>query len=207
MGWRNEDQPRGFGYAFGRAQAAGINHHGLGPHFIHRQHMANAPVGRFLHPGEIAAVAQHAGNQVDRLVDPFGDKNLICLTLNAARYSQIVHQRVLQLGRSAVTAIAELFGFWTAADTRLDFTEQRVGKRIDVRYAGDKCPPLTRAGADVPQQMLAAPGDGRAGCWHRAAFTGAAGGKKHIGQRFRDECSAAATGQDVPLSQQLFVNC
>ena len=140
-------------------------------------------------------------------MDPFSNKNLICLALNAARYSQIVHQRVLQLGRSAVTAIAELFGFWTAADTRLDFTEQRVGKRIDVRYAGDKRPPLTRTGADVPQQMLAAPGDGRAGCWRRAAFTGAAGGKKHIGQRFRDECSAAATGHDVPLSQQLFVNC
>ena len=77
MGWRNEDQPRRFGYAFGRAQAAGIHHN------------------RLLHPGEIAAVAQHAGNQVDRLVDPFGDKNLICLTLNAARYSQIVHQCVL----------------------------------------------------------------------------------------------------------------
>jgi hypothetical protein len=73
--------------------------------------MANAPVGRLLHPGEIAAVAQHAGDQVDSLVDPFGDKNLICLTLNAARYSQIVHQRVLQLGRSAVTAVAELFRF------------------------------------------------------------------------------------------------
>ncbi|SWI85801.1 Uncharacterised protein [Klebsiella pneumoniae] len=207
MGWRNEDQPRRFGYAFGRAQAAGIHHNRLSPHFIHRQHVANAPVGRLLHPGEIAAVAQHAGDQVDGLVDPFSNKNLICLTQNAARYSQIVHQRVLQLGGTAVTAIAELFGFWTAADACLNFTEQRVGKCIDVRYAGDKRPPLTRAGADVPQQMLAATGKSPAGGLRGMAFVGAAGGKKHIGQRFRHESAAAATGHNVPLSQELFVNC
>ena len=60
-----------------RAQAVGIHGQGLCPNVVHRQHVADPPVGRLLHPRQIAVITQHAGDQIDRLVDPLGDKNLI----------------------------------------------------------------------------------------------------------------------------------
>ena len=152
----DKDEPRRIVYRFRRTQAVGIDGQGLRPDVIHRQQVANAPVGRLLHPRQIAAVAQHAGDQIDSLVDPLGDKNLICLTVDAARYPQIIHQRLLQLRGTAVAAVAEPLGLWPTADARLDLAEQRMGKGVNVRYAGNKRSPLARAGADLAEQVLAA---------------------------------------------------
>ena len=77
VGRRNEDQPRRIVNRLRRAQAVGIDGQGLCPNVVHRQHVADPPVGRLLHPRQIAVITQHAGDQIDRLVDPLGDKNLI----------------------------------------------------------------------------------------------------------------------------------
>ena len=77
MGRRNEDQPRRIVNRLRRAQAVGIDGQGLCPNVVHRQHVTDPPVGRLLHPCQIAVITQHAGDQIDRLVDPLGDKNLI----------------------------------------------------------------------------------------------------------------------------------
>ena len=77
VGRRNEDQPRRIVNRLRRAQAVGIHGQGLCPNVVHRQHVADPPVGRLLHPRQIAVITQHAGDQIDRLVDPLGDKNLI----------------------------------------------------------------------------------------------------------------------------------
>ena len=77
VGRRNEDQPRRIVNRLRRAQAVGIDGQGLCPNVVHRQHVADPPVGRLFHPRQIAVITQHAGDQIDRLVDPLGDKNLI----------------------------------------------------------------------------------------------------------------------------------
>ena len=91
MRWGDKNQVRRRLNCLRRAQAVGIDGNGIDPHIIHRQHVTDPPVGGLLDPRQIATIAEHTRHQIDCLMDPFRNKNLICLAVNASGHAQVIH--------------------------------------------------------------------------------------------------------------------
>lgn len=55
--------------------------HGHRPNLqaIHAQQIARSPVAWLLHPDPIARIAQHPRHQINRLMNPFGDQDLVSI--------------------------------------------------------------------------------------------------------------------------------
>ncbi|RMN18912.1 hypothetical protein ALQ63_04131 [Serratia plymuthica] len=148
----DENQPWRAGWLLRRHHAGLIDPQRADIHVVHPQNIADPPIARFFNPRVVARIAQHARHQIYRLMNAFGNQNLLRRAAHRARHAQIVHQCMLQLRAAALIAVGQPLWDRAAADARLDLAEQLVRKGVDVGYAGDKRPPLFGAGAGVMQQ-------------------------------------------------------
>jgi len=96
---------RGAGWLLRRHHAGLIDPQWADIHVVHPQNIADPPIARFFNPRVVARIAQHARHQIYRLMNAFGNQNLLRRAAHRARHAQIVHQCMLQLRAAALITV------------------------------------------------------------------------------------------------------